>query len=74
MTVGYVRDVTEELSASIFTVEISIVFQDIKPIKEKEKISKTFLSLRRYLIKNGSDIMSRGLWRDGQRTLQAAEI
>jgi len=34
--------VTEELAASIFTVEISILFQDIKLIKEKEKISKMF--------------------------------
>jgi len=42
VAVGYVRDVMEELAASILTVEMSIVFQDIKPIKEKEKISKMF--------------------------------
>jgi len=42
VAVGYVRDVTEELAASIFIVEISILFQDIKPIKEKDKISKMF--------------------------------
>jgi hypothetical protein len=43
VAVGCVRDVTEELAAaSIFTVEIFIVFQDITPIKEKEKISKMF--------------------------------
>jgi hypothetical protein len=47
VTVDCVGDVTEELSASIFTVEISIVFKDIKPIKDKEKISKTVLLLRR---------------------------
>jgi hypothetical protein len=47
VAVGYVRDVTEELAASIFTVETSIVFQDIKPIKEKDKISKMFHRMRR---------------------------
>jgi hypothetical protein len=42
VAVGYVRDVTEELAASIFTVDISILFQDIKPTREEEKISKMF--------------------------------
>jgi hypothetical protein len=37
VAVGYVTDVTEELAASIFTVEISIVFQYIKTDQGKGK-------------------------------------
>jgi hypothetical protein len=42
VVVGWVGDVSEELAAFIFTVEISSIFQNVKLIKEKGKISIMF--------------------------------